>query len=114
MRPIRRTVHFLWRATVLPIKLGFDAGELTFRAGVKVGGLPVRGSRAAVRAVGWKIVIACGLGAVLGFVLGREVERRLHAMHHHDDHDHHDQLDQLDDPLAPSDAAPPAAIEGAA
>lgn len=105
MKPIRHTVHFLWRATVLPVKLLFGAGELTFRAGVKVGGLPVKGSRAAVRAVGWKIAVALGLGAVLGFVLGRELERRMHAMHHHDDHD---------DLLAVADAAQSAVVEGAA
>lgn len=105
MKPIRGPVHFLWRATVLPLKVLFDAGELSFRAGVKVGGLPVRGSRVAVRALGWKLVLALGLGAVAGFLLGREVERRLHALHHHDDHD---------DLGAIADAAQRGALEGAA
>lgn len=111
MKPIRHTVHFLWRATVLPIRLMFGASELTFRAGVKVGGLPVRGSRAAVRAVGWKIAVTLGVGTVAGFLLGREVERRLHARHHHDGHD---QYDELDDLLVLADAAQRAAVEGAA
>ena len=85
---ITRSLHFLWKATILPIKLLFETGELTFRAGVKVGGLPVRGSRAAVRAVGWKITLGVVVGLVAGFAIGREAERRLHALHHHDEHDH--------------------------
>lgn len=85
---ITRSLHFLWKATILPVKLLFETGGLTFRAGVKVGSLPVKGSRVAVRALGWKLAVAIVIGLVGGFVLGREVERRLHAMHHHDDHGH--------------------------
>ena len=94
MSPARRSVHLLWKAAVLPFKLLIDTGEFTFRAGVKVGGLPVRGSRAALRALGWKLAIALGLGVVVGFVVGREMERRLHALSHHDDHSH-----EVDDAL---------------
>ena len=96
MTSMTRSLHFLWKATILPFKVLLDTGELTFKAGVKVGSLPVKGSRAAVRAVGWKITIGVLVGLIGGFLVGREVERRLHAMHHHDDHDLLDGRDAIE------------------
>ncbi|MSW30388.1 MAG: hypothetical protein F2867_08850, partial [Actinobacteria bacterium] len=45
-------VHFAWRALVLPVKVLVASLGLTFRAGFKVGALPVKGSAVVTRALG--------------------------------------------------------------
>ena len=85
-------LHVLWKSIVLPVKVIFSTADLTFRAGVKVGGLPVKGSAALTRALGWKLVGALTLGVVLGFLIGRKVALLGHDHGH--DHDHsHDHTD---------------------
>ena len=88
LTPITGSVRLLWRAVVLPVKVLFSTADLTFRAGVKVGSLPVRGGAAVSRALGWKLVTALGVGVVIGFVIGREFAHWGHGHDHHD-HDHH-------------------------
>ena len=77
-------VHIAWRAIVLPVKVLIASLGLTFRAGFKVGALPVTGSAAVTRALGWKIVGAVTIGVVIGIVIGRQIG----LMSHNHDHDH--------------------------
>jgi len=59
---------------------------LTFRAGFKVGALPVKGSAVVTRALGWKIVGAITVGVVIGIVIGRQIGLMSH--NHDNDHGH--------------------------
>mgnify|MGYP000857274523 FL=1 len=79
-------VHIAWRAIVLPVKVLIASLGLTFRAGFKVGALPVKGSAAVTRALGWKIVGAVTVGVVIGIVIGRQIGLMSH--NHDQDHDH--------------------------
>ena len=75
-------LHLVWQAIVLPIKVMIASLGFTFRAGVSVGKLPVRGGAIVTRALGWKIVGALSIGVVLGFFVGRQIGLLSH------DHDH--------------------------
>ena len=75
-------VHLLWQAIVLPIKVMIASLGFTFRAGVNVGKLPVRGGAVVTRMLGWKIVGALGVGMVIGVLVGRQIGLLSH------DHDH--------------------------
>ncbi|MEI7623485.1 MAG: hypothetical protein WCJ88_08015 [Actinomycetes bacterium] len=76
-------LHLVWQAIVLPIKVMIASLGFTFRAGVSVGKLPVRGGAIVTRALGWKIVGALSLGMVLGFLVGRQIG----LLSHNHDHD---------------------------
>ncbi|WP_208029498.1 BON domain-containing protein [Rhabdothermincola sediminis] len=62
MRLIKGLVHVLIRLAVLPFKLALVMLGGTFKAGVKVGGAPVK--------VGWRVTRAAGISGVFCFVLG--------------------------------------------
>ena len=98
-KPITGSVHLLWRAIVLPVKLLFSTADLTFRAGLKVGAMPVRGGAAVTRALGWKLVTVLGLGMVIGFLLGREFAHWDHGHDHGHSHDHGHTHDHGADPV---------------
>lgn len=89
-KPITGSVHLLVRAIVLPVKLLFSTADVTFRAGLKVGSMPVRGGAAVTRALGWKLVTVLGLGVAIGFLLGREFAHWGHDHSHDHDHGHSD------------------------
>jgi hypothetical protein len=62
MRFIKGLTYLLIRLVVLPLKLAFAMLGGTFRAGMKVGAVPVK--------VGWRATRAAGISGVLCFVLG--------------------------------------------
>jgi len=71
MKVITLPVRLVVRLVVLPIKLVLATAGLTFRAGFKVGTLPLRGGAAATRALGFKAVVLFVLGAVGGVAAAR-------------------------------------------
>jgi len=77
-------IRALRQAFVVPLKVLFASLGFTFRAGVAVGKLPVRGGAVVSRALGWKILGAVTVGLVVGVVIGRQVERMMHASEHVD------------------------------
>jgi|GEM_PF-1433085 len=79
-------VHVAWQAIVLPMKVLIASLGLTFRAGFKVGALPVKGSAVVTRALGWKIIGAVTVGVVIGIVIGRQIGLMSH--NHDNDHGH--------------------------
>lgn len=99
-------LHLLWQALVLPLRLLVGSLGFTFRAGVSVGKLPIKGGAVVSRALGWKILGAVTIGVVIGFVLGRQVERIVHSRsHNHESND----LDDVDDFISPGHSASPKA-----
>lgn len=68
-------VRVVWQAIVLPTRVLLASLGLTFRAGVSVGKLPVKGGAAVTRALGWKLLGAITLGVIVGFVIGRQFGR---------------------------------------
>lgn len=62
MRLIKGLTYLLVRLAILPFKLAFAMLSGTFRAGMKVGGAPVK--------VGWRATRAAGISGVLCFLLG--------------------------------------------
>lgn len=87
-------VRLLWQALVLPLKVLRSSLGFTFRAGVTVGKLPVKGGAVVSRALGWKLIGALIVGVVLGVFIGRQVER----LTHRHDHDHDHGANDLDPP----------------
>jgi hypothetical protein len=81
-------IHSAWRAIVLPAKVLIASLGLTFRAGIKVGALPVKGSAVVTRALGWKIVGAVTVGVVIGIVIGRQIGLMSRSHDHDHGHDH--------------------------
>lgn len=81
-------VHLLWQALVLPLKVLLASLGFTFRAGVSVGKLPVKGGAVLSRALGWKLIGALIVGVVVGVFIGRQVERMTHQHDHDHDHGH--------------------------
>lgn len=90
MKLITGPIHLAWRALVLPIKVVLATIGLTFRTGLAVGRLPVKGGVVVSRALGWKIVGALVVGTILGFVAGRQITLRTSGHDHDHDHDHGD------------------------
>ena len=66
-------LHLVWQAIVMPIKVMIASLGFTFRVGVNVGKLPVRGGAVVTRALGWKIVGTLGIGMIIGFLVGRQI-----------------------------------------
>jgi hypothetical protein len=85
-------LRLVWQAIVLPTKLLIASLGFTFRAGVSVGKLPVKGGAVVSRALGWKLIGALAVGVVIGVVVGRQVERMMHDRDHEHDHDAHDSI----------------------
>ncbi len=71
--PIRVLTRLLVRLVVLPIKLVLATAGLTFRAGFKVGTLPVKGGVVAGRRLGLKALLLFAAGIALGVVVGRRL-----------------------------------------
>ena len=71
MKTITFPIRLIVRALVLPIKVLFATTGLTFRAGLKVGALPVRGGVVAGRKLGAKTLFLLALGIAIGVVLGQ-------------------------------------------
>lgn len=82
-------IHLLWEAIVVPVKVLVASLGFTFRAGLAVGKLPVKGSAVVTRALGWKLVGAVTLGMVIGVLIGRQIG----LMSHNHDHDHDNVID---------------------
>lgn len=82
--PIRLVVRTVIGAIVVPLKLLFATAGFTFRAGVKVGEVPVRTGSIAVRRLGLKALLVLVVGVAIGFVVGR---RFAHLGHDHGDDD---------------------------
>ena len=80
-------VRLLWQALVLPLKVLRSSLGFTFRAGVTVGKLPVKGGAVVSRALGWKLIGALIVGVVLGVRLT-----------HRHDHDHDHGANDIDPP----------------
>lgn len=91
--PLTFPVRLLWQALVLPLKVLRSSLGLTFRAGVSVGKLPVKGGAVVSRALGWKLIGALVVGVVMGVFIGRQVERMTHR------HDHDHGANELDPPV---------------
>lgn len=79
--PFRAT----WQAVVVPVRVLVASLGLTFRAGLAVGKLPVKGGAVVSRALGWKILGALTVGVVIGVVIGRQIGRMSHG-HDHSEH----------------------------
>lgn len=77
-------LHLVWQAIVLPIKVMIASLGFTFRAGVSVGKLPVKGGAVVTRALGWKIVGALSIGMIIGVIVGRQIGLLSHN-HGHDE-----------------------------
>jgi len=94
MSALTAPFHLLWKSLVIPAKILFSTADLTFRAGVKVGGLSVRGGAVVTRALGWKLLGTLIFGVVIGVLVGRKIALLGHNHDHHNDHDHdHDHSD---------------------
>lgn len=81
--------HLVWEAIVVPLKVLVASLGFTFRAGLAVGKLPVKGGAVVTRALGWKLVGAVTLGMLIGVLIGRQIG----LMSHNHDHDHDDAVD---------------------
>jgi hypothetical protein len=73
MKVLTFPIRLLLRLVILPVKLVLATAGLTFRAGFKVGTLPVKGSAVAVRRLGFKAVLLFIGGIALGVVVGRRL-----------------------------------------
>lgn len=94
--PIRLIVRTAIGVVVVPLKVILATAGFTFRAGVKVGEVPVRTGSVAVRRLGVKALVVLVLGVAVGFVIG---QRFAHLGH---DHDHDDEERFIDGHAAPT------------
>ena len=92
--PIRLLVRTAVGAVVVPLKVLLATAGFTFRAGIKVGEVPVRTGSVAVRRLGLKALVVLAIGVVVGFVLGRRFA--------HLGHDHGDEGVYIDGHAAPT------------
>ena len=97
MKTITFPIRLVVRALVLPIKVLFATTGLTFRAGLKVGALPVRGGVVAGRKLGAKTLFLLALGIAIGVVIGREIGIRSVGCDHDHDLDHNHDHGDTDD-----------------
>jgi hypothetical protein len=79
-----RGTHIVWRLALLPFRLVFRTAFLAFRAGLRVGSMPIRITAAASRRLGvvgtLSLIAGVTIGLLLAPVPGRQLRQQLRTL----------------------------------